>query len=48
MLAVVLPDDELRDLTKEDALELRAFVEKQKWFEGKLQVRRATILRGYR
>ncbi len=30
--------DELQDLSEEDAQELRAFVEKRKWFEGKLTV----------
>ncbi|WVQ82104.1 hypothetical protein IAT38_004232 [Cryptococcus sp. DSM 104549] len=30
-------DDELRDLSPEDAQELQAFVEKRRWFEGKLK-----------
>ncbi|ORX35731.1 hypothetical protein BD324DRAFT_74013 [Kockovaella imperatae] len=35
-------DDELRDLSIEDATELRAFLEKRRWFETKLQVLEAT------
>lgn len=35
-------EDELRDLSMGDAGELRAFVEKRRWFEGKLAVSRAS------
>lgn len=35
-------EDELRDLSVGDAGELRAFVEKRRWFEGKLAVSRAS------
>ena len=31
-------DDDLRELSSQDAEELRAFQEKRRWFEGKLQV----------
>ena len=30
--------DELHDLSPEDAQELRAFLDKRKWFEAKLKV----------
>nr|XP_031863414.1 uncharacterized protein CI109_001290 [Kwoniella shandongensis]KAA5530486.1 hypothetical protein CI109_001290 [Kwoniella shandongensis] len=36
--AEVDPDDDLRDLSLEDAQVLRAFVEKRRWFEGKLKI----------
>lgn len=32
------PEDELRDLSPDDAEELRAFLDKRRWFEGKLAV----------
>ena len=32
------PNEDLRELSLEDADELRAFQEKRRWFEGKLQV----------
>ena len=31
-------DEELRDLLPEEAEELKAFLEKRRWFEGKLKV----------
>jgi hypothetical protein len=31
-------EDELQDLSQADAQELRAFLEKRKWFEEKLKV----------
>jgi hypothetical protein len=30
--------DDLQDLSPEDAQELRAFLHKRRWFEGKLEV----------
>lgn len=39
-MAVVPIDDELRDLSVEDADELRAFLDKRRWFESKLTVSR--------
>lgn len=33
-------DDELQDLSPQDAEEIRAFLEKRRWFEGKLKVSR--------
>ena len=38
MAAASVPDDELHDLSPEDADELRAFLEKRRWFESKLKV----------
>jgi hypothetical protein len=40
-------DDELQDLSIEDAEELRAFVDKRRWFEGKLEVSRPEMTRLY-
>jgi hypothetical protein len=40
-------DDELQDLSIEDAEELRAFVDKRRWFEGKLEVSRPELTRPY-
>nr|ACZ80634.1 conserved hypothetical protein [Cryptococcus depauperatus] len=40
MLNVAEQADELRDLSSEDAQELQAFLEKRRWFEGKLKVGR--------
>ena len=37
MTDVASREDELRDLSAEDAGELRAFVEKRRWFEEKLK-----------
>ena len=34
-------EDELRDLSVADAEELRAFLDKRRWFEAKLKVSRA-------
>lgn len=31
-------EDELQELSPDDAREIRAFLEKRRWFEGKLQV----------
>jgi hypothetical protein len=40
-------DDELQDLSIEDAEELRAFVDKRRWFEGKLEVSPPEMTRLY-
>lgn len=42
-MAVVPSDDELRDLSVKDADELRAFLDKRRWFESRL-----TVSRGHR
>jgi hypothetical protein len=39
-MAVVPSDEELRDLSVEDADELRAFLDKRRWFESRLTVSR--------
>ena len=36
-------ENELRDLSSEDAEELIAFLEKRRWFESRLKVRRACM-----
>jgi hypothetical protein len=35
--------DELQDLSADDAQELRAFLDKRRWFEAKLKVRKLSL-----
>ncbi len=37
----LVSEKELQDLSRDDAQELRAFLDKRRWFEEKLQVKSA-------